>query len=570
MKKVIINKFTLLLISFFLFPFLVKAGSISGSLTGGGTYKPGDIVTVNIYVNSSVGGSEADDGKIFMFGGNISYDPEYLEYQGTTGNHGWSVTSNNTRVAIADYSLSNGVKNGVIGTIKFKALKNGSTTISMTGCSATDNGGDLSASINSKSINIYTPSSNNNLASLSVNPGGINFNGGTSYSTSVGASTTSVTVSAAAQDAKAKISGAGNYNLNYGANNINVVVTAEDGSKKTYTINVNRKDDRSSNTNLSSLSVSNGKLSPGFSKGNTKYNMEVPFSVSKLNISANPEDPKSKVTISNPDLVAEETTAVKITVTAENGASKTYVINVKRGKDPNKPLSNNNYLSNLSVSTGMLSPAFDKEKLNYAVYLPFEISYIEIDTSVEDTKYATIKKEGDNNLSIGNNLFKYTVTAEDGSTRVYTLTVVRNDSLEGNSKNTNTNTYLKKLTIKNGIITSKFKKDKNVYYYYSLGKKAKIKDAIPEVKDNKVTTYNLGGSFIIIVEAASGARSYYLLVEKSSLIIIALIISIIALTTCIFVIKHKRKKNNASNDENTKTKKKRKKKNKKKENIENT
>ncbi|MBO4601367.1 MAG: cadherin-like beta sandwich domain-containing protein [Bacilli bacterium] len=571
MKKVI-NKFTLLLISFFLFPFVTyAAGSVNAYFSGGSTFKPGDTVTLTINVGSVNGGA---DGKVYMFGGFVSYDQSCLAYQSISGHNGWTAQMNtgNNKIAIADYSLSNGVQNGSIGSITFKALKDCQTTVSMTGASASDTAGNVSVGFSGKSIKIYTPSNNNNLSSLSVNPGGINFNGGTSYSTSVGASTTSVTVSAAAQDAKAKISGAGNYNLNYGANNINVVVTAEDGSKKTYSINVNRKDDRSSNTNLSSLSVSNGKLSPGFSKGNTKYSMEVPFATSKLKISANPEDPKSKVSISNPDLVAEETTAVKVTVTAENGATKTYVIDVKRGKDPNKPLSNNNYLSDLSVSTGMLSPAFDKEKLNYAVYLPFEISYIEVNTSVEDTKYATIKKEGDNNLSIGNNLFKYTVTAEDGSTRVYTLTVVRNDSLEGNSKNTNTNTYLKKLTVKNGIITSKFKKDKNIYYYYSLGGKTKIKDAIPEIKDNKVTTYNLGGSFIIIVEAASGARSYYLLIEKSTLVIIALILLIIALVTCIFVIRHKRKKNGNNNninvDDNS-SKKKKKRKIKKKEIKEN-
>ena len=47
--------------------------------------------------------------------------------------------------------------------------------------------------------------------------------------------------------------------------------------------------------------------------------MEVPYEVSKLKINANAEDSKSKVSISNPDLVAEETTQVKVIVTAENG-----------------------------------------------------------------------------------------------------------------------------------------------------------------------------------------------------------------------------------------------------------
>lgn len=554
MKKSIINKISLLFISFFLFPLIsFAAGSVNAYFSGNGSFKPGDTVTLNINVGTVNGGA---DGKVYMFGGFVTYDQSCLQYQSISGHNGWTASMNtgNNKIAIADYSLSNGVANASVASISFKALKDCQTTVSMSGASASDTAGNISVGFSGKSINIYTPSNNNNLSSLSISPGSINFNGGTAYSTSVGADVTSVTVSAAAQDSKAKISGTGPRNLNYGSNDINVTVTAEDGSKKTYTINVNRKDDRSSNTNLATLKISNGTLSPGFSKANTKYSMDVPFSTTKLNISATAEDAKSKVTISNPDLVAEEVTTVKVTVTAENGATKTYTINVKRGKDPNKPLSNNNYLSDLSVSIGMLSPAFDKDKLNYAVYLPFEVSYIEVNTSVEDTKYATIKKEGDNNLSIGNNLFKYTVTAEDGSERVYTLTVVRNESLEGNKEKLNTNTYLKKLSIKNGVLTSKFNKKKNVYYYYKLGGKSNIKDAIPEIKDNKVSTYKLGNSFVIVVEASSGAKSIYLVIEKSMLLIIIVGLLIIALITSILVLRYKRNKNNHNNDVNNERK----------------
>lgn len=545
MKKSIINKFSLLFISFFLFPILVHAaGTVSASFTGNGTYKPGDIVTLNIYVGTVNGGAAPDNGKLFMFGGFLTWDSEYLEFQSLSGFNGWTakINTDNRKFYISDMALAAGVKNGPVGSIKFKALKNGNTTVSINEATASDNGGDLSVAFTGKNLTIYTPSNNNNLSSLSVSPGGINFNGGTSYQTSVGASTTSVTVSAAAQDAKARISGTGPHNLNYGANNINVVVTAEDGSKKTYSINVNRKDDRSSNNNLASLSISNGKLSPGFSKGNTKYSMEVPFATSKLNLNAKAEDAKANVSISNPELVAEETTTVSIKVTAENGASKTYTISVKRGKDPNKPLSNNNYLDALTVSTGMLSPAFNKEKLNYAVYLPFEINHIDVGVHQEDTKYATIKSEGSSDLSIGNNLFKYTVTAEDGSTRVYTLTVVRNKSLEDISSKSNV--YLKKLVLSDGKLVKKFNKKDNVIYYKKSSSKVKIKLAIPEDKNSVVQTYKLNKSFVIMVESTSGERNFYLLVEKSNLMLYVFISFIaLVLILILIVLKSKKKKN---------------------------
>ena len=565
MKKGIINKFTLLLISFFILPSFVKAaGSVSASISGGGTVKPGD--TVTIYINVGIS-SNPDDGAVYAFQGTLNYDSEYLEYQSINGASGWtpSFNSGSRKFILGNYGLNAGVKNGSVGSIKFKALKDGSTTVSVTGAAASDTAGDLTVSMGGgRNVNIYTPSSNNNLASLSINPGSISFNGGTAYSSSVGADVTSVTVSAAAQDSKAKISGTGPHNLNYGANNINVVVTAEDGSKKTYTINVNRKDDRSTNNNLASLNVSNGKLSPGFSKGNTKYSMEVPFATSKLNLSAKAEDPKATVSISNPDLVAEETTTVTIKVTAENGQVKTYTISVKRGKDPNKPLSNNNYLANLSVSVGMLSPTFNKEKSNYAVYLPYEVSYIEVYTEVEDTKYGVLKKEENNNLSIGNNLFRYTVTAEDGSERVYTLTVVRNESLD-NVKVTN-NTYLKKLTLKNGKLIGKFDKKKNTYYFSKKNNKVDIKEAIPEEKENNVSTFKQGKNIIIIVETPAGEKGFYILTEKDNLMLyIILILAIFSVSCLIFAIKKKTNKEDKKVKKEAKKEKKQRKKDKKKE-----
>lgn len=563
MKKVVINKITLLLISFFILPLASFAsGSVGTSISGDGTYKPGDTVTLHINVGTVQ--NTAGDGKVYAFQGTINYDSGCLQLQSINSTNGWSKTGNGATFIVGDYGLSNGIQNSSVATVKFVALNDCQTTVSLKNTAASDTKGDISVGGSSKSIRIYTPSSNNNLASLSVNPGGINFNGGTSYSTQVGASVTSVTVSASAQDPKAKISGATTHNLNYGANDIKVTVTAEDGSKKTYSINVNRKDDRSTNNNLASLHVSNGKLSPGFSKGNTKYTMEVPFATEKLNITAKAEDAKAKVNISNPDLVAEEVTQVKISVTAENGQTKTYTIDVKRGKDPNKPLSNNNYLDTLQVSTGMLSPEFNKEKTNYAVYLPFEVAHIDVTVHQEDTKYATIKKEESNDLSIGNNLFKYTVTAEDGSTRVYTLTVVRNKALE--EVKTNSNVYLKKLELNNGRLIDKFDKKVNVIYYKKNKGDVTIKVAEPEVKENIVQTYKLKKAFVIMVESPSGERNYYVLIEKSyTLYYVVAILSLIIIGLLLVMYKIKKKSNN--NDNNTEKKVKKRKKDKKQKEL---
>ena len=62
--------------------------------------------------------------------------------------------------------------------------------------------------------------------------------GTTTYKVDLTSETESLTISAKAKDSKAKVSGTGKKELKIGENNFTVTVTAEDGSKKTYTISV--------------------------------------------------------------------------------------------------------------------------------------------------------------------------------------------------------------------------------------------------------------------------------------------------------------------------------------------
>ena len=530
MGKRVFNKLILLAIFFFLFPVMVKAGYANIGMTGG-TVTVGDQITVNIVINGT-------DSMVTAIGGYLSYDSNYLTLNSCASTSRLGYRSG-ARTAFIDFD-NVGISGGQIGYCVFTTRAVGNTTVTINSIEATSNADgeviNLSASVSAASVTIKNPpSSNNNLSSLKVSPGSISFNKNTtSYNVNVNSNITSVNITASAEDSTARIEGTGNRGLNYGNNALEVNVIAENGSVKTYTINVNRKDDRSGNNNLSSLSVSSGKLSPGFNKNTINYSMEVPYEVSRLNISANAEDSRARVDINNPELVAETTTTVSITVTAENGSTKTYSINVKRGKDPNKVLSTDNYLNNLSVSIGMLSPEFNREKLNYAVYLPYEVSYIVIDTEVSDTTYATVEKVENNDLSIGNNLFKYTVTAEDGSTRVYTVTVVRNKSMDDVS--TNTNTYLKSLKLSNGSLTKGFNKKASIQYYNKKNNKVDVKEAIPEVEENTVTTYKIKGAIIIIVETPAGEKGFYILIEKKSMILYLVIGFIIIMGITAYII----------------------------------
>lgn len=192
-------------------------------------------------------------------------------------------------------------------------------------------------------------STNNNLSSLSTSVGTISFNKNTtSYNLNVAADVKSVKISATVEDSKASfVSGYGarTVNLNYGKNAVLVKVKAENEKVKTYTINITREDNRSTNNNLISLSLSAGAIS--FDKNTLNYNVSVPYETTRVEITAIVEDSKSTMVINNTDLVVGDNIAT-IVVTSESGATKTYTLNIKRLTEAEK-MSDNNNVSSIDI-----------------------------------------------------------------------------------------------------------------------------------------------------------------------------------------------------------------------------
>lgn len=181
----------------------------------------------------------------------------------------------------------------------------------------------------------------------------------------------------------------------------------------------------SSNAFLSSLKVDNAAISPAFEKNVTQYTASVPFSETKLNLTATPEHSGAKVSISNNNLAAGATTSVTVTVTAENGTKKTYVIRTARQRDPNAPLNSKNDLSSITVEGFRLSPAFQPDVTSYVVWLPFETSEISVSGKAADSK-ATVEVVGGTGLQPGqDNTVSIICTAEDGSKKEYTIIAKR-------------------------------------------------------------------------------------------------------------------------------------------------
>lgn len=181
----------------------------------------------------------------------------------------------------------------------------------------------------------------------------------------------------------------------------------------------------STNCDLSALTVSGANISPAFSAGVTSYSASVPFSTSSVQVSATAADSKSRVSVNNPQLTAGGTTSITVTVTAESGATKTYTIRVTRAQDPNYVPSNNNKLESLTVDGQILSPVFNPDVTQYYIWLPYETETVAISGKAQDSK-ASVSVGEIPALEPGKGTdIAVTVTAEDKSQLVYTVTVVR-------------------------------------------------------------------------------------------------------------------------------------------------
>lgn len=524
MKNKVKNIFLSFLLFLFLCPLKVFAsGSATLSFNGSSNVYIGK----NVEVTLAVSNVKVVDG-IVAIGGELDYDTNYLEltsYNTLAKTDFVEYVKDSRMFAATAFSTSKRI-NSNTSLIKFvfKTKKTGSTTIKFNQPSITDGAtGGVSSTVSTnvarKVITIMDPpSTNNNLSSLSVSVGSISFNKDTTnYRVNVDENVTSISINASAEDSKASVSGTGTKKLNLGDNTFKIVVKAPSGDTKTYTIVVNRKDNRSSNNNLSSLSISNGSIN--FNKNTTTYQVTVPYEVTSVSVNAKAEDSKSKVSISGgSNLKSEETQNVTVRVTAENGSVKTYTIKVTRAKDPNKPLSNDNNLKELVPSVGELSPKFDKDNLNYEISVEFDVKEISFTASPSETKYAKVDINGPEKLSVGKNKFTITVTAEDNSTKVYNVTVTR--KIDPNAP-ASTNTNLGSLDISGGELTSKFNKDKHVYYYKG---KLDIK-AIPEDENSKVVVLEEDGVYTIFVEAPSGDVASYVIIPENN-IVVPIVVSI--------------------------------------------
>ena len=267
-----------------------------------------------------------------------------------------------------------------------------------------------------------------------------------SYTVDVPSELDKITITGIPNVANSIVTGNGTYPLDTQSKTIDLVVKAEDGSKTTYQVVVNKPSEYSSK--LASLTIKDGEISPRFNKNTLAYTINVPNEITNLDMIYVPEDSQAQVSVTGNNNFVVGNNTVTIAVTSRDGISTTeYQIDVMR-----QPKSSN-YLKDLYVTDHEMEPAFNKNTLYYEVSVPNAVDQITINAVVEDPS-STLSGDGTKTLAYGDNTFYVKVTSSSGIERTYTIKV--NRTLESGN-------YLLTLESDIGTFDPVFDKDTNSY-----------------------------------------------------------------------------------------------------------
>ena len=220
--------------------------------------EPGEEFTVNVNVSNLNG--------IIAIQGNFSYDSSKLQLMQNEFTYNGYEVKVGTGLVVLFGSAKSG--NLTAAQLRFRPREGfsvgQSTTITYSGVSGSNGTTDFSGTTSTTTITMNpAKSSNNFLSSLSASGVNLNFSKNTlKYVADVENSVKSITLSGTVEDNKSRVSGLGTFPLNIYENVFNVTVTAENGSRRTYTINIRREDELgnpifiSSSTDIDSLTLS--------------------------------------------------------------------------------------------------------------------------------------------------------------------------------------------------------------------------------------------------------------------------------------------------------------------------
>ena len=345
-----------------------------------------------------------------------------------------------------------------IVTLAAAAASSSVTTITITVTPDVGDDGGANNKVYTLLIVRDAPSSNNDLASLSISHGTGDdeitvpitpeFMADTeNYFAAVANRVASVTVTAAADDDDATFTVGGEapddgeaaVTVTVGTQDVVIVVTAPDTTTRNYTISIERMA-ANNNVNLESLSVSHGTspvvLMEEFDEDTLNYTAEVPYSVTGVTVMAEPAHKYAAVEIRDSDDngVVElrlGVNPIQIIVTADNettppnGTYTVWVTRLPQSADASLSVLN---LWDGATEVGDLSTTFMAGTMAYTVMAANSVESVTV--AATPAEGATFMVNGsasrDVDLMVGDTVITVTVTAEDGTTMMeYMITVTR-------------------------------------------------------------------------------------------------------------------------------------------------
>lgn len=253
----------------------------------------------------------------------------------------WSTTVPNSVSEVEVYGTALD-KNAKVEGVGRVALKEGNNTVKVTVTAEAGNKKTYTLTIKRKTAAEETAENGEaRLKSLGIKPEEYDFKGfdseKTEYSAEVPNEVDEIEVYATAMNSSAQITGTGMIELKEGKNELKVEVIAANGAKKTYTLEVTRKEkDGVSGTTeekfgLASLSIEGLTLKPSFKVGTYEYTVELTEDLASLSIQAKSNDEEATVEIYGNENLQQGENVITIQVTNEEAKKMaTYQIIVNK------------------------------------------------------------------------------------------------------------------------------------------------------------------------------------------------------------------------------------------------
>lgn len=235
--------------------------------------------------------------------------------------------------------------------------------------------------------------------------------------------------------------------------------SSSNSAQKSNTSNTTTKTKaKSSNANLSNLGMNPNDFT-GFSENKTSYDVTVPNNVTQVEIYATKKDSKASLTGTGIKKLQEGQNTANVIVTAEDGATKTYTINIKRLSKNEKQDTTENLdaksssnskdleLSNLEIEGVNLEPSFESSTYKYEISIKGVQSNLDIKASTNNTS-DKVEIIGNENLQNGQNIITILVTnSKSDEVATYQIYVNKN-VIDSNTVDNEFGKTVKELKIK--------------------------------------------------------------------------------------------------------------------------